>query len=261
MNWRPILVHLAWLTALAIAVEASAIGVCSQWFWTPLQRHYLPAFFWCSVPLIAPETVEVRWIWKTGRQGKHELATDDDTVTSEDGNGMALSQPSKDAGWKRLIEGMPQQVSSELLRAGLAGLAFDDEGLWGFLLLPEACGLVVLCYGLYGSVRLANRLIDWAVDFNSKRQRSPWEASLSNWAASLSELLDGFSAMVEELHSWLSKTLRSVARKLRAYRACAIKSIVQIEPSARQQSFPLPLFGVYSATGKGYLWSEKDEIG
>jgi len=167
---------------------------------------------------------------------------------------MALSQPSKDAGWKSLIEGTPQQVPAELLRPGLAGLAFDGEGLWSFLLLPEACGLVVLCYGLYGSVRLANRLMDWAVDFDWKRPRSPWVAS------SL-ELLDGCSAMVEELHSWLSKVYRSAARNIRAHRAPTMENIVKTEPPARPQSFPFPLFGVYSASGKGHLWSDKDGIG
>jgi hypothetical protein len=254
MNWRLILVHLAWLAALAIVVEAGTIWVCSRWFWTPFQRHYLPAYIWCSLPLITPATVEVRWIWKTGQRGKHELATDNDINASEDGNGVTLSQPSKDVGWKRLIEGTPQQVPAELLRPGLAGLAFDGEDLWSFLLLPETCGLVVLCYGLYGSVRLAHRLMDWAVDFDWKRQRSPW-------AASSLELLDGCSAMVEELHSWLSKVYRSVARNIRAHRPATTENIVQTEPPARQQSFPFPLFGVYSATGKGYLWSEKDEIG
>lgn len=253
MNWRPILVHLAWLAALAIVVEAGTIWVCSRWFWTPFQCHYLPAYIWCSLPLITPATVEVRWIWKSGPRGKHELATDEDTNASEDGSGVTLSQSSRDAGWKTLIDAAPQQVPADLLRPGLAGLAFDGEGLWSFLLLPEACGLVMLCYGLYGSVRLADRFMDWAVDCDWKRQRSPW-------AASSLELLDGCSAMVEELHSWLSKVYRSAARNIRAHRAATTEIIVQTEPPARQQSFPFPLFGVYSATGKGYLWSERDEI-
>jgi hypothetical protein len=253
MNWRPILIHLAWLAALAVVVQVGTIWVCSSWFWSPIQRHYLPAYFWTSLPLITPATVEVRWIWKTGRHGKHELATDNDINASEDENSMALSQPSKDAGWQRLVEGTPQQVPAELLRHGLADLAFDGEGLWSFLLLPEACGLVVLGYGLYGSIRLANRLMDSAVDFDWKRQRLPWTAS------SL-ELLDGCSAMVEELHSWLSKVYRGAARNIRAHRAPTMENIVETEPPARPQSFPFPLFGVFSATGKDYLWSEKDEI-
>jgi hypothetical protein len=254
MNWRPILVHLAWLAALGIVVEAGTIWVCSQCFWTPFQRHYLPAYIWCSLPPITPATVEVRWIWKVGRHERHELATDNDINASEDGNSMALSQPSKDAGWKTVIEGAPQQVPAELLRLGLADLAFDGECLWNFILLPEACGLVVLGYGLYGSVRLANRLMDRAVDFDWKRPRSPW-------AASSLALLDGCSAMVEQLHSWLSKVCRGAARNIRVHRAATKENIVQTAPPARPQSFPFPLFGVYSATGKGYLWSEKDEIG
>ncbi len=53
MNWRAILTRLAWLAALAMVVETGTIWVCSSWFWTPIQRHYLPAYIWCSLPVIS----------------------------------------------------------------------------------------------------------------------------------------------------------------------------------------------------------------
>jgi hypothetical protein len=253
MNWRPILVHFAWLAALAIAVEGGAIWVCSNWFWTPIQRHYLPAYIWCSLPVITPATVEVSWIWKIGRRGRYELATDGDADASEDGSGVALSQSSRDAGWKRLLEGPPQQVPAELLRPGLAGLAFDGQGLWSVLLVPETCGLVVLCYGLYGCIRLANRLMDWTADLDGKRQGPRWvEPSPS--------LFDSGFAMAQEIHSRLSRMYRSAARLIKAHRAVTTVSVSKEEPPTRPASFPFPLFGVHSATGDGYLWSDADEI-
>ena len=64
MNRRPMLTWIARLAALAMVVQAGTIWVCSRYFWTPIQRHYLPAFIWCSLPEIGPATVEVRLIWK-----------------------------------------------------------------------------------------------------------------------------------------------------------------------------------------------------
>ena len=82
MNRRQIPVILARLVALAMVVEAGTIWVCANWFWTPLQRHYLSVHIWCSLPIVTPSTAEVRLIWKTSSRRKWELATDDDVVAS-----------------------------------------------------------------------------------------------------------------------------------------------------------------------------------
>ncbi|HEX4065368.1 MAG TPA: hypothetical protein VHZ09_05040 [Acidobacteriaceae bacterium] len=253
MNWKPILVHFAWLATLVIVVEAGTIWVCSTWFWTPIQRRYMPAYIWCSLPVITPAIVEVNWIWKIGRHGKRELATDDDADASGDGSGVALSQSSREAGWKRLLKGPPEQVPAELLRPGLADLAFDGQGLWSFLLLPETCGLVVLCYGLYGCIRLANRLMEWAADLDGKRQRPRWVEPSPN-------LFDSSFAMAQEMQFRLSKMYRSAERLIKAHRAVTTVSVAKREPPTMPASFPLPLFGVHSATGDGYLWTDADEI-
>jgi hypothetical protein len=253
MNWRPILVHLAWLAGLAVVVEGSTIWVCSCWFWTPIQRHYLPAYIWSSLPVIAPATAEARVIWKTGPHRKRELARDDDVVDSEGGTGMKLSQSAIDEGWKGLAEGPPQQFWTATLRQDLPDLAFDGEGLWSFLLRPEVCGLVVVCYGLYGCIRLADRVMDRASHLDWKRQRSPWiEPSLN--------VLDRALAMAQELHARLSKLRREATQRVRTHRPLTTANAVQTESSATPQTFPFPLFGVYSTTGEGYLWSEKDRI-
>ena len=71
---------------------------------------------------LRPSTVEVSLIWKTRPHRKPELASDDDAVESEDETGMELSQSAIDAGWTGLTEGPPQQVSTAILRRGLADL-------------------------------------------------------------------------------------------------------------------------------------------
>jgi len=253
MNGRPILVALARLAVLLLTVEVGTIWVCSHWFWTPVQRHYLPAYIWCSLPVITPATAEVRIVWKTGPHRKRQHATDDDAVDSKGGTGMKLSQSALDAGWTGLTEGPQEQFSTATLRRGLADLAFDGEGLWRFLLLPEACGLVAFCFGLYGCLRLGNRLEDWATELAWRRQRSPWEEPSPS-------LFDKCSAMARALHSRLAKLHLRARKRIEMHRAATTAIAAVAEPPVRPASFALPLFGVHNGTGRGYLWSEMDEI-
>jgi hypothetical protein len=203
--------------------------------------------------MITPSTAEAPIIWKTGPHRKWQIATDDDIVNAGNGTGMKLSQSALDAGWKGLAEGPPGQFLTATLRRDLPDLTFDGEGLWSFLLLPEACGLVVFCYGFYGCVRLGNRLLDWAADLAWKHQRSLWKKPCPGF-------FDRCSAMARGLQSRLAKLHRSATQHIEVHRAAKTANAAQAEPSARPQTFPFPLFGVYSATGEGYLWSEKDSI-
>jgi hypothetical protein len=252
MNWKPILTHLAWLVALAVVVEVGTIWACSHWLWTPIQRRYLAAYIWCSLPVITPATAEVRFIWKTGRHRKRELATDDD-VDSQGGIDLKLSQSALDAGWTGLTEERLRNVPAAILKRGLSDLAFEGESLWSFLLLPEACGLVAFGYGLYGFVQLANRFADWAVERSFERHQSLWEES--SWS-----LLDWCAEAAQELCSCVVVLHRRAQHCIGRRRAETNHSFASGEPEARPPSFAIPIFGVYNRTGDGYLWSEKDEI-
>ena len=88
MNWRPILALVVRFAAITLAAQIETIFVCSHWFWTPIQRHYLPAYIWCSLPVITPATAEVRVVWKTKAHRKWELAANGDAVDSEGGIGI-----------------------------------------------------------------------------------------------------------------------------------------------------------------------------
>ena len=254
MNWRPILTHLAWLVALGVVVEAGAIWACSHWFWTPIQRHYLAAYIWCSLPVITPASAEVRFIWKTARHRKRELASDDDADDSEDGTGMALSQSARDAGWKTLIEGPPREVPAAILKRGLSDLAFDGESLWSFLLLPEACGLVAFGYGLYGCFHLSDRLLDWAVERSLKYQRSPWEEPSPS-------VFDQCTEAAQRLYSCIVTLHRRTQRRTARHTPATVTNATTELPTKAFSSFPIPFFGLNDGTATGgYLWSEKDEI-
>lgn len=249
MNWRAILARVAWVLALSVVAEAGAICVCSHWFWTPFQRHYLAAYIWCSLPV---STVEVRFIWKTGRHRKRELATEED-VDSQDGTRLKLSQSALDAGWRGLTEEPPREVPAAILKRGLSDLAFEGESLWSFLLLPEACGLAAFGYGLYGFVRLANRFADWAVERSVERHSSRWQGP--SWS-----LLDWCAVTVQKLCSCVVALHRRAQHYIEQHRAETNHSFASKVPEAKPTSFALPFFGVYNETGNGYLWSENDAI-
>jgi hypothetical protein len=254
MNRRQILVILARLAALAMVVEVGTIWVCASCFWTPLQRHYLPTYIWCSLSAVAPATVEARLIWKIGPHRKWELASDDDAVASDDAIGMAISPSALDAGWKELSEGPPLQVSVARFRPALTDLVFDGEDLWEFLLLPEMSGLVVFCLALCGWFFVRGVIQALIAELAWKRR-----LAAENGPA---------PGLFEQCAEWLRKVGSRLASLHGAASHCiALQSTVPVvttdrtESPVRPASFALPLFGVYDGTGKGgYLWSQKHEI-
>jgi hypothetical protein len=247
MHWKPILAVLARVAALAVVVQAGTIWVCSRWFWTPIQRHYLPAYFWNSLPVVAPSITEVRLIWKTRQLRKPELASDDDAVASDDGTGMVLSQSARDAGWTGMTERSPQQVSTAKLRPGLADLAFDGESLWGFLLLPELCGMVVSCLALFGWLCFKWWCRALIAEF-------AWRRGFSSWREVLPRLFEECAALAQTVSSGVAALHRGAARRIEKQTAAPSTSTGAAQPIAKPQSFAFPLFGVHrSSRGRLYL--------
>jgi hypothetical protein len=253
MNPRRILLIVAWLVAFAAIVQAVAFWIFSRSISTPIERHYLSAYVWSSLPLVGPSTVEVRLIWKTGRHHKQQLATDDDVVNSDDGRGMVLSQSARDAGWKALIVGPPQQVPADLLSQDLTGFAFEGQSLWDLLFLPELSALAALCtalgawYLLIGFFRSLSSEIAWR-----KRFCTFWESYAS--------FFEDCAALVQSLHSSLKTKHWSAAQRMETQDAAPRATVAAIAPQKNLASFALPLFGVSNETGGGYLWNEKDAI-
>ena len=251
MNPRRILLIFARLIAFNAIAEAATVWIFLCSISTPIPRHYLSAYFWSSLPLVGPSTVEVRLIWKTGRQRKQQLATDDDAVDS--GNGMVLSKSATDAGWKTLIEGPPQQVPADVLEPDLASLAFSGQSLWDLLLLPELSALAALCaafgtwYLLIGFYRALPADLAW------RRRYSALEQLFSSF-------FDGSTALARKAYSALKPLRRSAVHRVETHSAACSTQITVITPEANRASFAFPLFGVYNDTGEGYLWTERDAI-
>lgn len=253
MNPRRILFIFVRLLAFAVVAETIAIWIFWRSSWTPIKRHYLPAYIWCSLPVVSPETVEVRLIWKTGQHRKRELATDEDAVDSIDGSGMALSQSAINAGWKTLIEDPPQQVPAELLRPGLANLAFEGQSLWDLLLLPELYALAVLCIALCACFLLIGFLRALITEY-------AWRRRLSSRQQLLLYLFRDCTALVREACAGFAALHRSATQRIETRPTSPNTIAATARPPGRCASFALPLFGVHNGTGEGYLWSDGDEI-
>jgi hypothetical protein len=253
-NERPILAVFARLVVVAVVVQAGTIWVCACWFWTPMQRHYLPAYLWSSLPVITPDTVEVRLIWKAGLHRKPELAADGDAVSAGNEIGMALSPLARDARWTRLFEGPPEQVSTARLRPVLADLVFDGESPGGFLLLPELCGMAV-----YGLVVIGWYFFQWwcravIAELAWQRRVSTWEELSPMLFAEAVSKLRGVGSGVAALH-------RSVARRMETRTAAPSTDASPADTPVQRPSFAIPLFGVHGGNNAdAYLWSEQDEI-
>ena len=254
MNRRQILVILARLAALALIVEVGTIWVCARWFWTPIQRHYLPTYIWCSLPAVAPATVEVRLIWKTGPHRKRELASDDDSVASDDPIGMAISQSTLDAGWKELSEGPLQQVSVARFGPALTDLVFDGDDMWEFLFLPEMCGLVVFCVSLCGWFFLRGLMRELISEFAWRRRFAAENEPSPGFFEQCTEWPRKVGSRLASLH-------RGAPRCIAVQQAASIASTGLPGSAVRTPSFALPLFGVYNGTGGGgLLWNQTHEI-
>jgi hypothetical protein len=253
MNSRRILLILVRLLAFAAMAEALAIWALWHSPWTPIKRHYLPAYFASSFPLVGPSTVEVQWIWKVGRHHKRQLATDHDVVDSADGTGMALSQSAADAGWKTLVEGPRQQIPADELRPYLSNLAFEGQSLGALLLFPELSALTALCVALFVWFLVIGFLRALVAEY-------VWRRRVYSRQELLSTLSQDCAALAQSVCSGLATLYQSRARHVETHPAAMSTKVLQVQPPARPISFALPLFGVCNGTGKGFLWSDRDEI-
>lgn len=250
---RRILLIVIRLVVFAVVAEALTIWVFWHSPWTPIERHYLPAYFASSLPLVGPSTVEVQWIWKVGRHRKRQLATDDNAVDSADGTGMALSESAREAGWRMLVEGPQQQLPADELRPYLATLVFGGQSLWELLFFPELSALAALCALLFVWFLVVGLLRALIADY-------AWRRRVYSRRELLSTLCNDCAMLAQRVCSGFAGLYRGRPRNVETRPVITTTKILQIEPPARPASFVLPLFGVCNGAGKGFLWSDQDEI-
>jgi len=87
-----------------------------------------------------------------------------------------------------------------------------------------------------------------------------WRRRLYSRRELLSTLSKDCAVLVQSVSSGLAALYRSRTRHVETPPAAASTKILQIQPSARPVSFAFPVFGVCNGGGKGFLWSDQDEI-
>jgi hypothetical protein len=164
-----------------LLIECLTFWRWSQWFWTPVQAHYMAPYVWSALPGVSPaSTLRVGWIWKTAPGGKREFALEDDAVrgpsSDQEKLGMILSQSSREAGWTGLVEGPREPVSAARMRPILAAQIFEGQSVWIFVVLPGMIGFVAAIFLLQCLVWLE----DWLPELPWQRHRLPWENPVPN---------------------------------------------------------------------------------
>lgn len=134
-----------WHTALVLFSVGGIFALWSAHVWTPVQRHYLWTYLWCSRPGAAPSAQSaVRWIWKTSPEKKPELAANEDAVSSA-GNGrselaMVVSSAARQVGWTGLMLGPKERFPIATLKPFLQEQFFDGTSVWRVLAMPFLWG-------------------------------------------------------------------------------------------------------------------------
>ena len=238
-----------WYTALAVLCVGGTFMLWTAHVWTPVQRHYLWPYLWCSRPSAAPSSqVIIRWLYKTAPGKSPEIALENEVVSrAANQHSLLLSAIARQAGWMALELGPKEQYSAATLRPFLKDQFFDGNNAWLVLSTPLLCGLVSFCFALLG--------VAWLED---KWPPVRWRLEQTFW----------FKPMLFMFWKWTvtAKKLCSLLLALIAHRTQKIpvedKPVSPpIMPPAKPVQPAFSPFGVTNRTQKSaFTWSKKDEI-
>jgi hypothetical protein len=140
--------YVGWFVALATICIGGTFALWAVHVWTPVQRHYLWAYVWCSRPGADPSSlVTIRWFYKTAPDRQAELASEDEVISSEaNGPSLALSPAARQAGWTDVMLGPKEQFPAAALEPFLSEQFSDGNNAWLVVSPPLPCGLVLFCF-------------------------------------------------------------------------------------------------------------------
>lgn len=238
-----------WYTALAIFCVGGTFALWSVRIWTPLQRHYLWSYIWCSRPGADPSAqVAVRWIWKTAPGRKPELASEGEIAsTAADRPSLALSATARKAGWRELKRGPKDLYPAATLKPFLETQFFDGNSAWIVLSIPTLCGLAIYCFLLLGASWVKSGL-------SSVR----WELEQTSWFWPMLTWFRTRLAAPEKLCLYLLERTGHSGRKVHPE---SMPISAQAAPPAKPVQPAFCPFGAANRTQEpAFSWNKKDEI-
>jgi hypothetical protein len=227
-----------WYAALTIFCVGCTFLLWSAHVWTPVQRHYLWTYLWCSRPGVAPSSqVTVRWIWKTAPDKNPELAAPNDAISSaRNGHSklaMAISPAARRAEWTGLLLGPKDRFPAIALKSFIQEQFFDGSTVWRIFLMPFLWGLALCCCLILG--------VEWI------KSRLPFALQMLK--------LSRFGQAWNRLRA----ALDTVAR----FRQVG-KTAPSVAPGQVPRKLPQPAYSPFGANAKtaksAFAWSKKDEI-
>jgi hypothetical protein len=238
-----------WYTALAVLCVGGTFMLWTAHVWTPVQRHYLWPYLWCSRPSAAPSSqVIIRWLYKTAPGKSPEIALENEVVSrAANQHSLLLSAIARQAGWMALELGPKEQYSVATLRPFLQDQFFDGNNAWLVFSTPLLCGLVSFCFALLG--------ITW---LESKWRYMRWQLEQTSW----------FEPMLFMLRQWTATAEKRCSLLL----ALVVHRTKKIPAEDKPDSPPImtpakpvqPTFSPFGATNRtqksAFTWSKKDEI-
>lgn len=254
MNMIPMSGYFRWLSAFAVLGLCGTFFLWSELIWTPIQRYYFGTYLRCSWPGIDHASLsEIRWIYKTGPDGKQELASDDDVIPASSEATrqipMHLSSGARQSGWIGLTQAPEERFPIAKLQPLLEAQFYDGESVWMMLLLPFLCGIALLCF-LFAGLGWLESWIDYA----------PWRVERLPWEEPALSSLQKWTIKIGRIRSSLSEFAKERPRKVAAKATPAASSVAPVE-SPKKPSQALPLFGASDGTRKeGFTWDRTKEI-
>ena len=246
MSYRLSIPRYVWqLAALTVICVGSTFALWAVHVWTPLQRHYLWPYVWCSRPGADPSSqIALRWIVKTAPGRTPELATANDIVS---GTSSELSSTARRAGWTGLTLGPRERAPIATLKPFLEEQFFNENNAWIIVLPPLLCGLAAFCFLLLSAAWLESRLSYLRWQLEQTLWFEPTLYRVRKCLAITAKLFSGLMAMTAHKKLIDAPTKKPIPAPV-------------APPTASMPATFSPFGTTQDAQKTAYVWSKKDEI-
>ena len=200
------------------------------WGWialrfSPIQRHYLPAYMECSVGVLSGSELEyVSWIEKKAPGKVREIAQPDDLVPASGEPPFQLSDAARSEGWTYLGFNANGRFQQRDIRNYLDENFFDGHSFWALVLQPfELVLLGFLCWKLFDT---------WRKDL-ARERGAAWDPAYrpTSWQEDLPLFLN---ALYQEAKMAAVRSWRWIRRPRRVGLEPALVTAISVTVSSSQ---------------------------
>jgi len=254
MNAMSFPIRFPWLPTMAIVVFSGSLFLCDWLVWTPMQRYYFVTYLTCELFGDRASSVEVRWLFKTGADGKQEFTVDADVVpvsSSADRRiPVRLSPAARQAGWTGLIQGSGEWLPIAIVRPFLQAQFYSGKSFWRLLLTPLLGGAAMFFFLLAGWSVLQNRTLN-----------NRWDMEMIEWGEPPPSLIQRWWAKMGRVRFRLPEFWKQRRPEIALKPLPPEPDTAPAELLKKPRQPVLPLFGAPNGRQKeGFAWDEHNGI-